>query len=186
MYAVLDVGCGSYKIPNSVGMDQFNLPNVDIIHDLNIIPWPIPSESYHKIVFSHSISHLQDIVPIMNECHRILKKGGQIEIVAPHFSSDNYNTDPTHNITLGYRSMNYFVKNVPFKYRYLDSQKLFLLVNRSISFREYPASWRKTIKFNPLYYLGLESLVNYFPRLYEKHLCWLFPASEIYFLLEKI
>jgi len=182
---ILDVGCGSSKIPGSVGIDHLSLPNVDIIHNLDELPWPFKDEQFDRIVFSHSISHLSNLPAVMIECHRILKNNGFVEIVAPHYTSDNFNTDPTHRTHMGIRSMNYFVNNVDFGYRYIDAEKCFKLIKSSISFREEATSWRKTTKSNPFRWSGIEWLVNKQPRLYERFLCWVLPASEVYFLLQK-
>jgi len=183
--SVLDVGCGSSKLVGATGIDQFSLPGVDVIHDLNKCPWPFQDEYFDRIVFSHSLSHLTNISEILSECHRLLKPGGVIEIVAPHYSSDNFNTDPTHKMHLGYRSMNYFVTNVPFGYRYISPSCGFELKEAQLSFRECKTSWRQTTKFNPLALMGFEILINMFPRLYERFFCWLMPASEVYFRLVK-
>ena len=122
----------------------------------------------------------------MLECHRLLKANGVIEIVAPHFTSDNFHTDPTHTFSMGYRSMYYFVFNVDFGYRYINEMKLFELVSNSLSFREASTSWRDKPKFNIAKMIGIEWIVNMCPRLYERHLAWLFPASEVYFVLRKV
>ena len=182
---VLDVGCGGSKVSGAVGIDRFELTGVDVVHDLNILPWPFEAESFDNIIFSHSISHLNDICKIMLECHRLLKPGGLIEIVAPHFSSDNFHTDPTHTFSMGYRSMYYFVRNVEFGYTYMDESKLFELVNNTLSFREASTSWRDKPKFNFAKIIGIEFFANKFPRLYERHFVSLFPVSEVYFLLKK-
>lgn len=182
---ILDVGCGASKIPSAIGIDQFPLPGVDVVHNLNILPWPFGSEIFDMIIFSHSISHLADLPAVILECHRLLKRGGVIEIIAPHYTSDNFNTDPTHRIHMGIRSMNYFVRNVKFGYSYIPDNCQFELVASVISFREAPASWRAKIKLNPLRIIGVELLVNKFPRIYEKYFCWIFPASEVLFILRK-
>jgi len=182
---ILDVGCGATKISGSLGIDHLNLANVDIIHDLNSFPWPVESNQFDKIIFAHSISHLGDIGRIMEECNRILKIGGLIEIVAPHYSSDNFNTDPTHKIHLGSRSMNYYVNNVIFKYHYLKSEIKFDLEDVNLSFRECITSWRDEVKFNPYRLIGIECLVNKNKRIYEKFFCWIFPCSEVYYRLIK-
>lgn len=182
---ILDVGCGSTKIPGAVGIDHLPLPNVDIIHNLDELPWPFKDEQFDRIVFSHSISHLSNLPAVMTECHRLLKNNGFVEIVAPHYASDNFNTDPTHRTHMGIRSMNYFVDNVDFGYRYIDAKKCFKLIKSSISFREEATSWRLATKSNPFRWTGIEWLVNKRPRLYERFLCWLLPASEVYFLLQK-
>jgi predicted SAM-dependent methyltransferase len=182
---ILDIGCGASKVPGSVGIDQYQLPGVDVVHDLASFPWPVGKHHVDHIIFSHSLSHLEDISKVMTECHRILKPGGIIEIVAPHFSSDNFNTDPTHKVHLGYRSMNYFVNNTNMGYRYIDEDVNLQLVEANLSFRNCPTSWRKSSKFNPFKMLGLEKVINTFPRVYERFFCWILPTSEVYFKLEK-
>ena len=183
---ILDIGCGENKIVNTIGIDKFDSINVDVVHDLDLLPWPFEDEQFEKLIFSHSISHLEDISAIICECYRILKPGGLIEIVAPHYSSDNFNTDPTHKMSLGLRSMNYFVYNVQFKYTYIPSHIKFKLLSNKISFRECNTSWRKGLKFNFFEIIGLQWIVNKFPRLYERQICWIFPASEVYFLMKKM
>jgi len=182
---ILDVGCGSSKISGAVGIDQFQLPGVDFVHNLNSYPWPFPDKTFDNIVFCHSISHLHDICAVMVECHRLLRNGGTIEIVAPHYASDNFNTDPTHSIHMGIRSMNYFVSSNNFDYHYLPKECNFELIKATISFREVATSWRLSLKNNFVSAIGLEYLVNMFPRIYERFFCWIFPCSEIYFLLKK-
>ena len=48
----IDVGCGSSKIEGFIGMDHLDLPGVDIIHDLNSLPWPFESNSVRKKHYS--------------------------------------------------------------------------------------------------------------------------------------
>jgi SAM-dependent methyltransferase len=182
---ILDVGCGGSKIDGAVGIDRFPLQNVDIQHNLNVMPWPIKTAEFDRIIFSHSISHLNDICAVLEECYRVLKKGGRIEIVAPHFSSDNFHTDPTHIFSMGVRSMNYFVDNIDFRYRYIGADKAFKLLHSSISFRESSSTWRKKPKFNFLKIVRFEAFVNMYPRFYEKFLSSVIGASEVYFVLEK-
>lgn len=181
----IDVGCGSSKIEGFIGMDHLDLPGVDIIHDLNSLPWPFESNSVEKIIFCHSISHLKNISQIMLECNRLLMPGGILEIAAPHYSSDNFNTDPTHKMSIGIRSMNYFISNTDFGYSYIPRDKLFELVSSEISFRECSTSWRASTKFNPLKSIGIEIFLNKISRIYERFFCWLLPASEVYFVLKK-
>lgn len=182
---ILDVGCGSKKIEGATGIDHFFYDGVDKVHNLNNFPWPFMKETFNKIYFCHSISHLKDICLIMEECHRILKIGGTIEIIAPHFSSDNFFTDPTINFSLGIRSMNYFVRNTSFGYFYVDQSVNFKLIHSYISFREAKSSWRKKTKLNLHKILGIEYVVNKFPRLYEKFFSFIMPASEVHFILSK-
>jgi len=38
---ILDLGCGNNKRKEAVGIDREDRPGVDIIHNLDIFPWPI-------------------------------------------------------------------------------------------------------------------------------------------------
>jgi len=35
-----NIGCGKRKYENVIGIDVLKKENVDIVHDLNIFPWP--------------------------------------------------------------------------------------------------------------------------------------------------
>lgn len=93
---LLDLGCGDNKREGFKGVDKFKTPSVDVIHDLNKYPYPFESDSVDEIHCSHFIEHVEDIVKFMNECHRILKKAGQMMVIAPYYSSMRAWQDPTH------------------------------------------------------------------------------------------
>ena len=178
----LDVGCGPYKLDGAIGIDMFALPGVDVVHNLEDYPWPFSDNHFEHIVCRHSLSHLNSFVGAMAELHRICKPDGVIEILAPHYASDNFNTDPTHRTALGYRSMNYFCDNVPFKYRYYSSFR-FEMLRRHISFRDNTTDFRPRTPFNPFRWVGLEQLINKAPRIYERFFVYWLPPSELYFKL---
>jgi len=182
---ILDVGCGASKVSGSIGIDQLQLNGVDIVHNLDSIPWPLESKSFDRIIFSHSISHLSNLPATIIECHRLLRPNGVIEILAPHYASDNFNTDPTHKLHIGSRSMLYFAANVGFGYKYVPNDKCFELICSYVSFREAKTSWRKSVKFNPFKVIGLEWLANKYIRVYERFFCWFLPPSEVYFVLRR-
>lgn len=178
---ILDIGCGKKKYPAAIGIDRVFLEGVDKVWDLNVFPYPFESESFDLIVARHSLQHLHDIVLVMNEIHRLLKKDGIVKIYVPHYASDNYNTDPTHKTHFGYRSINYFCNNVNFHYTFY-TDKYFRLVERYLSFRQIDD---KSIFKNPFRLIGIEWLINKFPRIYERFLVYILPPSEIYFQLKK-
>lgn len=181
----LDVGCGVDKIPGATGIDRLAVPGVDIVHDLNLYPWPFQSDLFDHVACKHSLQHLDDFVRAIEEIHRVGKAGSIVEILGPHYASDNFNTDPTHKSSLGVRSLNYFCNNVDFKYHYYSDARFELLSSR-ISFRENWTDFRSSVKFNLAEVLGFESLVNRFPRIYERFFVYWVPPSEVYFRLKII
>ena len=94
----LDLGCGENKVPNSIGLDNVQLPGVDVEHDLLNFPYPFENESIDKIYLRHVIEHfaIENINFIMNECNRILKNDGLLVITVPHVFSISAFIDPTH------------------------------------------------------------------------------------------
>lgn len=54
----LDIGCGANKQPGFVGMDIRALPGVDIVHNLEKYPWPLPDESVSLVTASHVLEHI--------------------------------------------------------------------------------------------------------------------------------
>lgn len=183
---VLDVGCGGCKFKGAIGVDCIDLPGVDVVTNLNNFPWPFEENTFERIIFKHSISHFDNIVEVMEEINRISKNGAIIDIIAPHYTSDNFNTDPTHKFPMGFRSMYYFCTNIPnWKYKY--SKANFKLLDSGICFGEY------NIDFNEFEYnkrksilkiLGVEWVVNKIPRVYEKFLAYIVPANVVYFKME--
>jgi len=98
----LDIGCGKNKVPGFIGMDYRNFPGVDIVHDINVYPWPIENGSVAEINCSHFLEHLDhnrhnpERVRFMNEVYRILAPGGKITIITPHWASNRAYGDFTH------------------------------------------------------------------------------------------
>ena len=72
-----------YCVVNS-NMTQLN--GVDIIHDLEKIPYPFKDGCFDEIYCSHILEHLSDLVAIMEELYRISKNKTKIKILVPYFS----------------------------------------------------------------------------------------------------
>ncbi|MBI5140473.1 MAG: class I SAM-dependent methyltransferase [Candidatus Vogelbacteria bacterium] len=106
---VLHIGCGGSKLAGAVGMDILSLPNVDVIHDANKVPWPFGDGSF-DIIFAHSVvEHLDNIVDFVNEAYRVGKNGGRIIINVPYFRSVDSFGDPTHAHFFTSKSFEYFL-----------------------------------------------------------------------------
>lgn len=98
MTDVLNIGCGNRLIEGAVHHDRVkHRPEIDVVHDLNVLPWPFADKSFDKIVALAVLEHLDiDLVASLNECHRILRPGGQAVIKLPLQSGSNAYDDPTH------------------------------------------------------------------------------------------
>lgn len=94
----LDIGCGESKQKNFVGLDRRPLKGVDIVHDLESFPYPLPDECCLTIVGSHIIEHIKPwlTIDLLNELWRIMKLGGQLALSTPYAGSTGFWQDPTH------------------------------------------------------------------------------------------
>ena len=93
---LLNVGSGGHILPGYTNVDRVSILGVDVVHDLDVHPWPFDAGSVHLINASHVFEHLEDPVGFMVEAHRVLAPGGAIRIAVPHYQSRNAFTDPTH------------------------------------------------------------------------------------------
>jgi predicted SAM-dependent methyltransferase len=94
----LDLGCGGNKKEGFIGVDTLKLPGVDVVHDLGNHTWPWADDSVDEVNCSHMIEHLtwKERVFFFNELHRVMRKGAKAQIVLPHWNSNRYYGDPTH------------------------------------------------------------------------------------------
>lgn len=95
---LLDIGCGENKNDGFVGMDRRPLKGVDIVHDLEVFPYPLEDNSCLAIVGSHIVEHIKPwiMLEFMNELWRIMKPGGRLAFSHPYGWSHGYIQDPTH------------------------------------------------------------------------------------------
>ena len=96
----LDIGCGANAQPGWVGLDIRELPGVDIVHDVEVYPWPLPDECVKAAMASHLVEHINPhkfgFINFMDEVWRVMQPGGEFAIAVPHGSSQGYIQDPTH------------------------------------------------------------------------------------------
>ena len=111
MADILNLGAGNHILSKAVNHDRCkHRPEIDVAHDLNIIPWPWPDASFELIAASSVFEHLQiDLMQALDECWRILQPEGQLRVKLPFWKHDNAYADPTHRWQYSPRSLNVFV-----------------------------------------------------------------------------
>lgn len=125
----LNVGCGNDIRPAAdgwVNMDYAALPGVDVVHDVLEFPWPFADGSFDHLYASHVMEHIphylgpkhkkDGFVLVMEEFHRILRPGGTVEILSPHFESADAWADPTHTRVVHPENFRYFSPDYAFNY----------------------------------------------------------------------
>lgn len=108
----LDIGCGKNKQPGFVGIDYRAWPGVDVVHDLESLPWPLPDECATTAIASHVLEHINPhngvFINVMNEIWRVMKPEGQFAFVVPYAGSHGFFQDPTHVNPINESTMLYF------------------------------------------------------------------------------
>ncbi|MFC0007235.1 methyltransferase domain-containing protein [Micromonospora siamensis] len=93
---VVDLGCGGQKQwPGNLGLDIFPAPGVDAVADLSG-SLPLADDSVDVLFAVHILEHLIDFLPLVDECHRVLRPGGVLHVMSPWWRHVNAVADPTH------------------------------------------------------------------------------------------
>lgn len=90
----LDLGGGKNKIPGYINVDKYP-EYADVIADLEE-GLPLPDRSVDVINASHIFEHINNFVPLMNECWRVLKDDGFLMACVPTYPGRMAVNDPTH------------------------------------------------------------------------------------------
>ena len=107
---ILELGCGFAKAPGAFGVDIIADSSADLIHDLDVFPYPLESSAWDHILCKDVLEHVADFVRTMEEIWRVGSPGAIVEVRAPFMSSVNYYSDPTHRRAFTSRSFDYFIQ----------------------------------------------------------------------------
>jgi len=191
---IVNLGCGTVRWPDSIGVDRVMIPGfVDVVHDLDTVPYPFKDNSVDEIHIYHVLEHLQYPIKKMEELHRILKPGGIIYMRVPHFSSMGAFSDITHVRPFGFTSFDCFRKE---DYHHFYTEVEFEILNKQIKYLGlYPNSgdYEKYVHNNQCpvwarpFVLLLNKLINSSPIFFERVWCyWVGGATELVVTLKKI
>src|ERR1700722_1047820 len=157
----LNLGCGQKKMADAINVDITADTSPELVHNLNCIPWPLASGRFNEVIAHDVVEHLDNIVAVMEEIHRVSAAGSIVRITVPHFSSANAFTDPTHRHYFGCFSFDYFTGEHEHCY-YTRAR-----------FRQ-RARW---LFFHPsLVNKVVSRLARRWPARYEQRWAWMFPA----------
>lgn len=88
---VVNLGCGNWIIDGAVNVDRTrHRPEVDVVWDLETLPWPFEDEAFNLVIARAVLEHLRlTLVESMDEMWRILRPGGKAVVKLPWWRSDN-------------------------------------------------------------------------------------------------
>lgn len=171
---ILQIGAGRRKWRGVTTLDINPRLEPDVVWDLNVFPYPFEDNTFDMVVCEHILEHLGNVIRVMEELHRICKPRGRVYIRVPHFSSLNFNTDPTHVHAFSSRSFDYLCLGTDLVQYDYSTVRFRKLVGRM--------TMRPPTPFNNL----LMRLINHNLVFYEEHLAYIIPGQELLFVLEVV
>jgi ubiquinone/menaquinone biosynthesis C-methylase UbiE len=166
----------------AIGVDRSFDSAAHVLADLERGLGLFADSSINEMHCHHTFEHIDNLDQLLLECYRVLRPGGVLVGSVPHFSNPYFYSDPTHRRTFGLYTIAY----------YCDGCELRREVPRYVPIGFQCRDLR--IKFiSPFQFRGkvkkvIERLVNTSTatmEFYEENLCFIVPAFELAFRLEK-
>jgi len=104
----IDIGCGMDKLPGAVGVDANPRSHADVIHDLDVFPWPFQNDTFDRARAFDVLEHVADFNAALEEIHRICKADAVVLVRMPFSGGIHHATDPTHRRGATHRTFDYF------------------------------------------------------------------------------
>ncbi|MCH8945296.1 MAG: hypothetical protein IIA85_00015 [Nanoarchaeota archaeon] len=122
-----------------------------------------------KIILNHVLEHFLKPIELIEELHRICKKGAIINIRVPYFSHESAYSNMTHYHQFTWTSFDFLEGEHS---QHWQGTGKFEIISKKLI-------WRK------IFYL-FQLIFNEFPRVYQELFCWILPAKELRIKLKVI
>lgn len=104
----IDIGAGRYPADGFIPIDQFPEHKDTVIVNLEEGVLPFEDNSVDAARAIHVLEHIRNLIPLMNEVHRVLKSGRPFTIEVPLANTVGSLKDPTHVRQFVPESFDYF------------------------------------------------------------------------------
>ncbi len=182
----LNLGSGEFPKPGFVNVDYYSRIQPDVVHDLDVIPYPFQEDEFDLVEADHCLEHLRDPFAVMREIHRITKPGGIVRIRVPHFSRGFTHADHKRgfDVTFPY----YFDPSFPGGYMGVPFKL------RKVRLTWFAQPYLKKAVLSPFVFYGatalgkvLDFLANLSPFLCSRLWCfWVGGFEEVFFEFEVV
>lgn len=182
---ILELGSGEKKWSGRICIDKLDMPNVDIVTDLEEgFPF-LPDNSVDAIYSKSFLEHIDHFDLLMQEIWRVLKPDGRKYLYVPHFSNPYYYSDYTHKRFFGLYTFEYFSHHqTRFKRKVPSFYQDYGFVTEEIAL-VFTSPWKGRKLFKRLF----QKFINLHPWLmefYEENLCYLIPCYALQVTLRPI
>lgn len=93
-YDIINLGCGTDQRADELNVDAAKECHPDVVLDLEESAWDLPSHAFSHARAYHVLEHLENPQSALEECARILRPGGTLEVRVP--IGLDARADPTH------------------------------------------------------------------------------------------
>jgi len=176
---ILDIGCGrnKVKVENAevIGLDFYNKRDADVICNLEDGKLPFEDNEFDEIYSKHTLEHIRNVLPIIDEMWRVTKPHGKIKILVPYFASSLAHSSLDHVRFFSYTSF------FPYK------------IDDLAHFNWTPTTFKVKAKYMFSTHYGLKTIgkiidfiINKIPRIYQRLFCFILPTEAISYELEVV
>jgi hypothetical protein len=95
--------------PGFVNVDRVGLDGIDVVHDLDVGPWPWEDASVEEVRAWDVFEHLDDPLLFMAECWRVLHIGALLVVHTAYYRNPDSFRDPTHKRFCTAKTFNYWI-----------------------------------------------------------------------------
>jgi ubiquinone/menaquinone biosynthesis C-methylase UbiE len=159
-------------------MDSNPRSDADIIHDLDVRPWPLEDNTFDSVRAQDVLEHVSDFFGVMEEIYRVCRDGALVKVRMPFMSSLHFATDPTHRRAGTSGTFDYFDPKLPLG-RYAYSEARFEKVDFHYG-RFHPGIIGKV--FQPFDAL-IVPFCEWNSRAYEHYFAYVYPMHEVNYTL---
>lgn len=104
----LYLGAGLKRLEGYLHVDVKGCSGIDLVHDLDQLPWPWDNDTAEAIVAEDLVEHLSiNLIQFCDEAWRVLMPGGELFVRTPHHTGDSSWIDPTHRWHLNEQAFHY-------------------------------------------------------------------------------
>jgi SAM-dependent methyltransferase len=109
----INLGCGNKRREGFIGIDVGDVPAVDVRRDVLEYLRSLPDGSVAEVYSRHFLEHLEPpaLQELLAQVDRVLRPGGHIHFIVPHFSNPYYHSDPTHRQAFGVHTFSYLCEH---------------------------------------------------------------------------
>jgi len=176
----LDLGCGNRKREGAIGIDCNPKTCADVIHDLNVFPYPFEDSSFDEIYADNVLEHLGDLIKVLEELYRISKPNAIIRVDVPYFRAKWAFIDPTHKHFFTTGSFSYYdpehIHNRLFPYSNAKFKVEKIVFNERIKEKGFFGVIKRIVK----------KIANRSPQKYEDHISHFMPLDELTFYMKVV